>query len=124
METRQKIQLDTLDLHGLVRVNLEKVYLDNKYEGPRGIEWEFSYENISNGEAKEIERGLEFGVLSILTMPFRLAIEEDRFEAAKLVAARNVPSPTPHYRHPLLYKSLRTPTSPPNRSCSWPPSSS
>ena len=47
METRQKIQLDTLDLHSLVRVNLEKVYLDNKYEEPRGIEWEFSYENIS-----------------------------------------------------------------------------
>ena len=47
----------------------------------------FSYENTSNGDAQEIERGLEFGVLSILTMPFRVAIEERRFEAAKLNAA-------------------------------------
>ena len=47
----------------------------------------FSYENTSAGEAQEIERGLEFGVLSILTMPFRVGIEERRFEAAKLKAA-------------------------------------
>ena len=47
----------------------------------------FSYENTSSGEAKEIERGLEFSVVWILTMPFRVEIEQQRFEAAKLKAA-------------------------------------
>ena len=47
----------------------------------------FSYENTSGGGAQEIDRGIEFGILSILTMPFRVAIEERRFEAAKLRAA-------------------------------------
>jgi len=47
----------------------------------------FSYENTSGGGAQEIERGLEFGVLSLLTMPFRVEIQKRRFEAAKLRAA-------------------------------------
>ena len=47
----------------------------------------FSYENTSGGGAQEIDRGLEFGILSILTMPFRVEIEKRRFEAAKLRAA-------------------------------------
>ena len=49
----------------------------------------FSYENTSGGEAQEIERSLEFGIISILTMPFRVDIERRRFEAAKLRAAAN-----------------------------------
>jgi outer membrane protein TolC len=47
----------------------------------------FSYENTSGGGAQEIDRGLEFGVLSILTMPFRVEIETRRFQAAQLRAA-------------------------------------
>ena len=47
----------------------------------------FSYENTSGGGAQEIERSLEFGIISILTMPFRLDIEKRRFEAAMLRAA-------------------------------------
>ncbi len=47
----------------------------------------FSYGSTSGGGAREIERGLEFGVISFLTMPFRLEIEQRRFEAAKLRAA-------------------------------------
>ena len=47
----------------------------------------FSYENTSGGGAQEIDRGLEFGLLSILTMPFRVEIEKRRFQAAQLRAA-------------------------------------
>ena len=47
----------------------------------------FSYANTTGGGTQEIERGLEFSVMSILTMPFRVGIEARRFEAAKLRAA-------------------------------------
>ena len=49
----------------------------------------FSYESSSGGGAREIERTLEFGIISILTMPLRVDIEKRRFEAAKLRAAAN-----------------------------------
>ena len=51
----------------------------------------FSYENTSGGAAQEIERSLEFGIISLLTMPFRVDIEKRRFEAAKLRAAAGRP---------------------------------
>ena len=47
----------------------------------------FSFGKTSGGGAVEIERGLHFNVLALLTLPIRSGIESRRFEAAKLGAA-------------------------------------
>ncbi|MFT5174163.1 MAG: outer membrane protein TolC [Gammaproteobacteria bacterium] len=47
----------------------------------------FSFGQTSGGGAQEIERGLHFSLLAILTIPIRSGIETRRFEAAKLAAA-------------------------------------
>lgn len=47
----------------------------------------FSFAKTSGGGAQEIERGLHFNVLAVLTLPLRSGIEARRFEAAKLAAA-------------------------------------
>ena len=47
----------------------------------------FSFGKTSGGGAQEIERGLHFNILSILTMPVRTGIEHRRFQAARLAAA-------------------------------------
>jgi outer membrane protein TolC len=47
----------------------------------------FSFGKTSGGGTQEIERGLHFSLLAILTIPIRSGIETRRFEAAKLAAA-------------------------------------
>ena len=49
---------------------------------------EESWRNTSGGEGLEIERGLHFNVMALLTMPLRSGIEHRRFEAARLAAAQ------------------------------------
>ena len=44
----------------------------------------FSFGKTTGGGAQEIERGLHFNVLALLTLPVRMGIEEERFEAEKL----------------------------------------
>ena len=46
----------------------------------------FTFGKTTEGEAQEIERGLHFNLLALLTLPIRSGIEEERFEAAKLAA--------------------------------------
>ena len=46
----------------------------------------FSFGKTTGGGAQEIERGLHFNVLALLTLPVRMGIEEERFEAEKLAA--------------------------------------
>jgi len=46
----------------------------------------FSFGKTSRGGAQEIERGLHFNLLALLTLPARLGIEEERFEGEKLAA--------------------------------------
>lgn len=48
---------------------------------------EFSYSNTTNSEFQEIEKSLGFSVGAILTMPWRLAMADRRFETARLAAA-------------------------------------
>ncbi|MFT5446420.1 MAG: outer membrane protein TolC [Gammaproteobacteria bacterium] len=48
----------------------------------------FSFGKNSGGGAQDIERGLHFNVMAILTMPWRVGIETRRFKAAKLAAAQ------------------------------------
>ncbi len=47
----------------------------------------FSFSRTSGGGTLEIERGLHFNVMALLTMPMRVGIETRRFEAARLTAA-------------------------------------
>jgi outer membrane protein TolC len=47
----------------------------------------FSFGRMRGGEDVEIERGLMFSLLGLLTMPVRVAIEQRRFEQGKLQAA-------------------------------------
>ena len=46
----------------------------------------FSFSKTTGGGAQEIERGLHFNILALLTLPLRSEIEHRRFEAAKLAA--------------------------------------
>ena len=46
----------------------------------------FTFGKTSAGNEQEIERGLHFNLLALLTLPVRFGIEEERFEAAKLAA--------------------------------------
>ena len=46
----------------------------------------FSFAKNSGGGSQEIERGLHFNIMAILTMPVRVGIETRRFEAARLDA--------------------------------------
>ena len=46
----------------------------------------FSFGKTTGGGAQEIERGLHFNLLALLTLPVRMGIEEERFEAQKLTA--------------------------------------
>lgn len=46
----------------------------------------FSFGKTTGGGAQEIERGLHFNLLAVLTLPIRMGIEEERFEAEKLAA--------------------------------------
>ncbi|MEM7252290.1 MAG: TolC family protein [Pseudomonadota bacterium] len=46
----------------------------------------FTFSKTSGGGAQEIERGLHFNILALLTMPIRSRIEHRRFEATKLSA--------------------------------------
>ncbi|MBT6275567.1 MAG: RND transporter, partial [Chromatiales bacterium] len=46
----------------------------------------FSFGKTTGGGAQEIERGLHFSLLALLTLPVRMGIEEERFEAEKLAA--------------------------------------
>ena len=46
----------------------------------------FTFGKTTEGDAQEIERGLHFNLLALLTLPIRSGIEEERFEAAKLAA--------------------------------------
>lgn len=48
----------------------------------------FSFSRTNGGGAQEIERGLHFNVMSVLTMPIRSGIETRLFNAAKLGAAQ------------------------------------
>ncbi|MFT5393759.1 MAG: outer membrane protein TolC [Gammaproteobacteria bacterium] len=47
----------------------------------------FSFGKTTGGGAQEIERGLHFNLMAVLTIPARVGIETRRFEAAKLAAA-------------------------------------
>lgn len=47
----------------------------------------FTFSKSSGGGMREIERGVHFNVLAILTMPLRVGVQTRRFEAAKLQAA-------------------------------------
>jgi len=47
----------------------------------------FSFSRTTGGGAQEIERGLHFNVMALLTMPMRVGVETRRFEAARLAAA-------------------------------------
>lgn len=47
----------------------------------------FSFSRTRGGGTQEIERGLHFNVMAVLTMPLRVGIEARRFEAARLAAA-------------------------------------
>jgi outer membrane protein TolC len=47
----------------------------------------FSFGKTTGGGTQEIERGLHFNLMAVLTMPIRVGIETRRFEAAKLAAA-------------------------------------
>ena len=46
----------------------------------------FSFGRTSSDEALEIERGLHFNIMSVLTLPARVGIETRRFEAAKFLS--------------------------------------
>ena len=47
----------------------------------------FTFGKTSGGGAVEIERGLHFNLMALLTLPVRSGIEERRFEAAQVAAA-------------------------------------
>jgi outer membrane protein TolC len=47
----------------------------------------FSFGKTSGGAAQEIERGLHFNLMAVLTLPLRVGIETRRFEAAQMAAA-------------------------------------
>jgi outer membrane protein TolC len=47
----------------------------------------FSFSKSSGGGEREIERGVHFNVIAILTMPLRVGVQTRRFEAARLQAA-------------------------------------
>ncbi len=47
----------------------------------------FSFSRTNGGGGQEIERGLHFNVMSVLTMPIRVGMETRLFNAAKLAAA-------------------------------------
>lgn len=50
----------------------------------------FTYARLTRGDELEIERALSLGVLSLLTLPVRAAIEHRQFEQTKLVAVQDI----------------------------------